>query len=127
MLTRKPCLRFVFPGKPALSVLEELTIMSDKVLYNGAMIFSLLALLLVVTNVCLIKSNRNLEVELSQRQAAINNSGAQGQLNSALVQALAQASVNNDDKEARDLLSSQGISVKSKAAAAAAAPAEKKK
>jgi hypothetical protein len=105
--------------------------MSDKVLYNGCMIFSLLALLLLVTNVCLVNSNRGLETQLSQRQNAINGSGPQSQLNTALVQALAQASVNDDDKDARDLLAAQGITIKAKgatgAAGAATAPAKKEK
>ena len=103
--------------------------MNDKVLYSGSMILSALALLMLVTNICLINSNRNMQMEIGQRQAAINNSGPQSQLNQALVQALAQAAVNDDDKAIRELLSSQGISIKKNAAAGdkAAAPAEKKK
>jgi hypothetical protein len=81
------------------------------------MILSALALLMLVTNVCLINSNRNMQTDLGQRQAVINNSGAQSQLNQALVQALAQSAVSDDDKSLRDLLQSQGISIKKNASA----------
>jgi len=73
--------------------------MSDKVLYWGSMVFGGLALLLLVANVCLINGNRNLQVELGQRQAAISNAANLNQLNQALIQALAQASVNNQDRK----------------------------
>ena len=95
--------------------------MNDKVLYWGSMAFRRSGALLLIANVCLINGNRNLQVELGQRQAAINNAGNLNQLNQALVQALAQASVNNQDKEISDLLTSQGITVKPKSGAAAAA------
>ena len=105
--------------------------MNDKLLYSGSMFLGTLALLLLVVNVCLVNSNRNLQLELGQRQSLISASTAQSQINNALVQALAQASVNSDDKDMRDLLASQGISIKAKqptsAAAAPAAPADKKK
>jgi len=97
--------------------------MSDKVLYWGSMIFGGLALLCLVANVCLINSNRNLQADLAQRQAAINNAANLNQLNQALVQALAQASVNSQDKEITDLLGSQGITVKPKSGATGAAAA----
>ena len=115
MLTRKSLPAACISRAAVKAFEEELTAMNDKALYNGSMIFSLLALLLLVTNVCLINSNRNLQGELAQRQSAISSSGPQSQLNQALVQALAQASVNDEDKDIRDLLASQGISVKPKA------------
>ena len=97
--------------------------MSDKFLYNSSMVFGTLALLLLLVNICLVNSNRNFQMELVQRQNAITNSGPQSQLNNALVQALAQASVNDDNKDIRDLLSAQGITAKAKPAAASAASA----
>jgi hypothetical protein len=104
---------------------RELSVMSDKVLYWGSMVFGGLALLMLIANVCLINGNRSLQMDLANRQAAINNAGSLNQLNQALVQALAQASVNNQDKEVSDLLTSQGISVKPKSAAAQAPDAKK--
>jgi hypothetical protein len=101
----------------------ESVIMNDKVLYWGAMVLSALALVLLVANVCVINGNRSLQVQISQNGAAINNSQNLSQLNQALVQALAQASVENDDSNIRDLLSSQGITIKPKAAADKSAPA----
>jgi len=89
--------------------------MNDKVWYWGSVAFGALALLLLVINVCLINGNRGMQNELGQRQAAISNSVNLSQLNQALVQALAQAAVTEDDEEIRNLLSSQGITVKAKA------------
>ena len=88
--------------------------MSDKVLYWVSVALGALALLLLVVNVCLINGNRNLQNELSQRQAIIGNSANLSQLNQALVQALAQAAVDDDDQDVRDLLAAQGITVKPK-------------
>ena len=88
--------------------------MSDKTLYWASVTLGALALLLLVANVCLISGNRSMQDQLSLRQTTINNSVTLNQLNQGLVQALAQAAVNDDDKEARDLLASQGITIKPK-------------
>jgi hypothetical protein len=103
--------------------------MSDKVLYWVSISLAGLGLLILVANVCLINSNRGMQNDLGQRQAAINNAGNLNQLNQALIQALAQAAVNDEDRDAKDLLSSQGITLKPKAAAASASSenADKKK
>ncbi|MGE3623957.1 MAG: hypothetical protein AB7H77_08835 [Bdellovibrionales bacterium] len=101
--------------------------MNDRVLYLGSMGLGAVALLLLVINVCLINGNRNLQGELAQRQNAINNSGNLNQLNQALVQALAQASINDNDKAARELLASQGITVKPKGANGEASEGNEKK
>src|SRR5262249_40623025 len=104
--------------------------MSDKVLYLGSMTFGGLALLLLIANVCFINGNRNLQTEFAQRQDLISKAGTLNQLNQGLIQALGQASLNNQDKAAGDLLSSQGITVsktKPPAAAPAADNADKKK
>jgi hypothetical protein len=114
---RRRAFKFRFP--------KECSVMSDKVWYWVSMVFGGLALLFLVANVCLINSNRNLQTDLAQRQNAINNAPNLNQLNQALVQALAQASVNNQDKEIGDLLNSQGITIKPKGATAA--DADKKK
>ena len=89
--------------------------MNDKFLYCGSTAFAALALLLMLVNICLVNSNRNMQNDLNQRQAAINNSGTLNQINQALLQALAQASIDNNDKDIRDLLESQGFTLKAKA------------
>jgi hypothetical protein len=103
--------------------------MSDKMLYWVSMTLGGLGLLILVANVCLINSNRSMQIDLGQRQAAINNATNLNQLNQALIQALAQAAVNDSDKEVKDLLTSQGITLKPKANADAASSdtTEKKK
>ena len=91
--------------------------MNDKVLYWGSVVLGALSLVLLVANVCVINGNRNMQIEIGQHQNIINGSMQASQLNSGLVQALAQASIENDDKEIKELLASQGITVKPKAAA----------
>ncbi|HEU0117145.1 MAG TPA: hypothetical protein VFR09_00805 [Alphaproteobacteria bacterium] len=93
--------------------------MDDKAAYWVSVVLSALALLLLVTNVSLFNSNTRMQVQISQRQAAINNGIGLSQLNQGLVQALADASVKDDDKSIRDLLAAQGITVKPKTDAAA--------
>ncbi len=100
--------------------------MSDKVLYWGSVVLGALALLLLVTNVCMINGNRAMQDELGQRQAAISNSSSLSQLNQGLVQALAQAAVDAHDQEIRELLTAQGITIKNQKAAAAADEKSKK-
>ncbi len=91
--------------------------MDDKAAYWASVGLSALALLLLITNVALVNSNRNLQTEASQRQNTINNAVNLSQLNSSLVQALADASIKDNDKDIRDLLASQGITIKPKAEA----------
>ena len=100
--------------------------MDDKIAYWASVIFSALALLLLVLNVGLVNGNRNLQAEVNQRQLAINNGVKFGQLNQSLVQALADASIKENDKDIRDLLSAQGITIKPKTDAADASAAKKK-
>jgi hypothetical protein len=94
---------------------KESFIMNDKVLYWGSVVLSALALVLLVANVCIINGNRSMQVEIGQHQGMISNSVNMSQLNQALVQALAQASIDDDDKDIHDLLAGQGITVKPKA------------
>jgi len=91
--------------------------MDDKAAYWASVGLSAVALLVLVTNVALVSSNRNLQFDVNQRQVALNNGNNLSQLNSSLVQALAETSIKNDDKDIRDLLSSQGITIKAKAGA----------
>jgi len=92
--------------------------MDDKVAYLASVALSALALLLLVTDISLVNSNRQLQIEVNQRQAIINNGVNLSQINQGLVQALADFSIKDNDKEIRDLLAAQGITVKPKTASA---------
>jgi hypothetical protein len=85
--------------------------MNEKVLYMASAGLTALALLFLVVNVLLIGSNRSMQQNVMARQATINNGTTLSQLNQNLVQALAQASVKNDDQEIRSLLKEQGITI----------------
>lgn len=91
--------------------------MDDKVAYWASVALAALSLLLLITNVALINSNRNLQIEVNQRAAMINNATKLSNVNQALVQALADASVAEGDKDLRDLLAGQGITIKKNAKA----------
>ncbi len=101
--------------------------MDDKAAYWASIGLSALALLLLVTNIALVNSNGVLQGEINQRQTAINNAVNLSQLNNSLVQALADLSVKNDDKDIRDLLAAQGITIKPKSDAKTDATKETKK
>jgi len=75
-------------------------------------LFSVLALLLMIANTALVNNNRSLQREMGERQASINTAVNLVQLNQGLAQALADVAVSKEDKGVRDLLASQGISVK---------------
>ena len=100
--------------------------MSAKKLYTASLFLGLLALILMLTNIALVRSNTRLQDQISQRQAEINKAGPAGQLNQGLVQALADAALNTNDAAIKDLLSSQGITLNKKPAAAATAADDKK-
>ncbi len=86
--------------------------MTDKIMYWASVLFSALALLLFVANTALIKGNRNMQEDIGQRQAVINNAQNLTPLNQNLAQALAETAVKNDDKKISDLLASQGITIR---------------
>ena len=102
--------------------------MNDKILYWVSVLFSGFALLLFITDTALISGNRNLQGEVNARQSSIDMAQRLTPLNQQLAQALAETSVKNDDKDIRELLSSQGIQIRNpdKSKDAAAAPAKKK-
>jgi hypothetical protein len=95
--------------------------MNDKVFYWGSVVLGSLAVLLLVANVCLIDGNRSLQAEIGRRQGLIGNSVNLSNLNQSLVQALAQIAVDDNDQDVRELLAGQGITIKKKADAPAAA------
>ncbi|NTU76789.1 MAG: hypothetical protein HGA90_03100 [Alphaproteobacteria bacterium] len=85
--------------------------MTDKILYWASVLFSLIALLLLVTNAALISGNRGLQDELNRRQASIATASNLMPLNQNLAQGLAEAAIKNNDAAIRDLLSAQGITI----------------
>lgn len=99
--------------------------MNEKILYWASVGFSALALILLSGNVAMINANRAQQNEFTSRQSTINGGTTLSQINQSLVQALAQASVDNDDKDIRQLLTAQGITVTKNAAAAPAEAAKK--
>jgi len=99
--------------------------MDEKIAYWGSVIFSALALVLIITDISLSNANRTLQQDVSQRQSLVASGQQLGQLNQNLVQALAEAAYKNNNLELRDLLATQGITLKNSEAAPAAAPATK--
>jgi hypothetical protein len=106
--------------------------MNEKVLYTTSMVLGALALIFLIANVLLIDSNRDMQQQVLDRQAKLNNGATIGQLNQNLAQALAQTAVKNDDDQIRALLKTQGITInvggkpEGTAAAAMAAPVKGK-
>jgi len=95
--------------------------MDEKVYYWASVLFAALALALLVTNISQISGNRNLQNEIARRQTVIANGRSLEQVHQGLIQALAEAAVQNNDKDIRELLAAQGITVKDKTPAAASA------
>ena len=85
--------------------------MSEKLPYWGSVALSSLALVLLVADISLANANRALQIDVSQRQSAVANGQTLNQLNQGLVQALAEASIKNNNTQLRELLSSQGITL----------------
>jgi len=86
--------------------------MDTRLPYWGSVFFSVFALVLLVVNVSLANANHSAQAEIQQRQAVIAAGDKFSQLNQGIVQALAEAAVKNNDTQARELLTSQGITVK---------------
>jgi hypothetical protein len=95
--------------------------MDAKLTYGASLILGILAMVLFIANVSLIESNHHMQDEISQRQAEITRSNGLGGLYQNLVQALADASMTYGDTQIRELLSSNGITIKPKGTAAAEA------
>ena len=103
--------------------------MIDKIVYWATVLDSFLGLALLVANLSLIGGNQRLQAEAAQRQAVIATATNLTPLNQNLAQALAEVSVKYDDGDIRDLLATQGISIRKPEAAKGAegADAAKKK
>ncbi len=89
--------------------------MTDKILYWATMVSASLALLLFVSNACLINGNTDLQTQISQRQNVINIASNVLPLNQQLSNALYDASVKNNDSDIRALLVAQGFTLPTKA------------
>ncbi|MDE1901211.1 MAG: hypothetical protein KGI37_06155 [Alphaproteobacteria bacterium] len=101
--------------------------MSEKLAYWGSVVFSAIALILIVANISLSNGNRALQQEVSTRAAAINAGQTYARLAQNLVQALGESAVKNDDAKLRTLLSDNGINIKEPVAKAAPAPEQHEK
>jgi hypothetical protein len=84
---------------------------TDHGLSIAATVVGVIALLLVGLNALMQLDNQTVQGEIQQRQAFINQSLQLARVSEALVRALAQASVVNQDAQVRDLLAHLGISV----------------
>ncbi len=100
--------------------------MTEKVMYWTSVVLSGLALLLFVIDTGLISGNRSLQEEINQRQALIDSSARLTPLNQNLAQALAEASIKNNDSDIRDLLAAQGIKINKNDNKKTETPARKK-
>ncbi|MDD3183132.1 MAG: hypothetical protein PHD48_10075 [Alphaproteobacteria bacterium] len=89
--------------------------MTDKILYWATMVSAALALLLFVSNACLINGNSALQSQINQRQNIINIASNVLPLNQQLSNALYEASIKTDDADIRALLVAQGFTLPSKA------------
>lgn len=88
--------------------------MTDKILYWATVVMASLALVLFVSNACLINGNVDLQTQINQRQNIINIAQNVLPLNQQLSNALYQASEKTNDTAIRALLVSQGFTVPSK-------------
>ena len=70
-----------------------------------------LTLLLVIVNAVLFLGNRSGQIEVNSRQQYIQQSIQLEGLYREIVKALADLSIKNNDKQIRDMLASQGITV----------------
>jgi len=98
--------------------------MKDKASYSASIIFSMVAIILLLVNIYLTVSVRASQADLGERQAQIAGGQTLSQLNQSLVRAMAESSVKHNDSALRELLASQGITMKTEPATKA--PAEKK-
>jgi hypothetical protein len=94
--------------------------MDEKIAYWGSVILSSIALVLIVVNISLSTSNRAVQEDVAQRQNQLAGGQQLSQFNQNLVQIIAEAAYKDNNTQLRDLLASQGISLKSSPTPAAA-------
>ena len=86
--------------------------MNEKLLYKGTLVCCALTLILLITEVLLVTSNRKAQAELERHKQAITQGQTLNQLNQGLVRVMAEAALKNNNMQLRALLSSQGITLK---------------
>ncbi len=86
--------------------------MKEKLAYQASVFFSVVAVVLLVVNVSLANVNRSKQNDIAKRQNDITSGQTLAQLNQGLVRAIADQSIKNNDSQLRDLLTSQGITLK---------------
>jgi predicted Zn-dependent protease len=101
---------------------EENKSMKEKLPYWASILFSTVALVLLFVNIAITNANRALQIDVAQRQNTIVGGQQLAQVNQGLVQALAEAAFKNNDTQMRDLLATQGITLKNEPATAPATP-----
>jgi hypothetical protein len=89
--------------------------MSHKLVYGSSLALGALSLVLLFADIALIDSNRHMQENANARQADINKAASLSSINQGLVQALAEAAVNENDSAIKDLLAGQGITINPKA------------
>ncbi len=88
--------------------------MNEKVLYWSTFVAAALCLLLFIVSASLASGNRDVQIQIAERQNVINVARSVLPLNQQLAQALYDASVKKKDKEIENLLVSQGFSLPEK-------------
>jgi hypothetical protein len=83
---------------------------------------AMISAVLVIADFVIAQHNRDLQIEVNQRQQFINESIQLGRLNEALVRTIASAAVSANDDKLRALLAQHGINISVNPAGAAAAP-----
>ena len=83
--------------------------MNNRLMHQATVIFSVLALLLVVTNGIMLNKSRGLQEDLQKRGAQINAGATFSQVFQGLVETLAQIAVKQKDNEVRQLLVANGF------------------
>jgi hypothetical protein len=92
--------------------------MDTRLPYWGSIVFSTIALILLVINVSMANTNRTMQLDIQKRQADIATGQTYNQLAQGLAQAMAEAA-KGGDTQMRDLLASQGLTLKTDAPAPA--------
>jgi hypothetical protein len=93
--------------------------MNEKIPYWGSVLFSAVALFLLLVNIMIADVNRMSQYAISERQNTIAGGQTLNQVNQALIQMMAEASLKDNDTQLHDLLTAQGITLKNEAPAPA--------
>jgi hypothetical protein len=84
--------------------------------YWATVLFSAVALVMLVVNISFSSAIRAKQSDISQRQSAISSAQALVQLDQGLMRAIAEVSQKNNDSQLRAVLEAQGVSLGEKPA-----------